>query len=64
VPFLFTEAKTLARNVHVMNNVSLPSGLSVAGYQGAIRTPTVGWKAGGQEATQILYQFLELKRDL
>jgi hypothetical protein len=52
VPFLFTEAKTLARNVHVMNNVSPPSDLSVAGVEGR------------QAATEILYQFLELKRDL
>jgi hypothetical protein len=46
-----------------MNNLSLPSGLSVAGYQGAMQNPYRGVE-GRQKATEILNQSLKLKRDL
>jgi hypothetical protein len=59
--FLFTQSKTLLRNLPVMNNLGFPSGLSVAGYQGAIRNPRSGVD-GRQKTTEILYQ--SLKKDL
>jgi hypothetical protein len=59
---LFAEAKTLHRNLPVMNNLSFPSGMSEARYQGAVENPHSGVD-GRRSNRNVIPVFLNSKED-